>query len=105
LDAARVNLNGDVRGEYIWADLRSAKGIPTNLDAIIMNPPFHEGKKADSDIGIAFIKTAAASLRRNGALYMVANNQLPYETALEEIFFSHELLAQGGGFKVFKAVV
>jgi len=91
--------------EFLWADLLTADGVPARLDAIIMNPPFHEGKKADSDIGVSFIKTAAASLRRNGALYMVANNQLPYEAVLKDAFFSYECLAQDNGFKVFKAVV
>lgn len=105
LDVALINMGGDARVQYLWEDLTRPKGIPTRLDTIIMNPPFHEGKKADSDIGVAFIKTAAASLKRNGALYMVANNQLPYETVLADVFFSHELIAQGGGFKVFKAVV
>ena len=105
LEVTRKNLGEDDRVKYLWADLTKPKGIPTKLDTIVMNPPFHEGKRADSDIGIAFIKNAAASLRRNGALYMVANNQLPYERILNETFFSHELLAQANGFKVFKAVV
>ena len=104
LECARQNLS-DGRVEYLWADLTKSEGIPTRLDAIIMNPPFHEGKKTDSDIGIAFIQCAAASLKRNGALYMVANNQLPYEAVLKDSFHSYELLAQHNGFKVFKAVV
>ena len=105
LHVARENLKGDSRVEYLWSDLTTPKDIPTRLDAIIMNPPFHEGKRTSSDIGIAFIKTAAACLKRDGVLYMVANNQLPYEHVLEETFHSHKLLGQEGGFKVFKAVV
>jgi len=104
LECAHKNIYDD-RAEYLWADLTKAAGIPARLDAILMNPPFHEGKKTDSDIGVSFIKTAAASLRHGGALYMVANNQLPYEAVLEEAFFSHELIAQENGFKVFKCVV
>jgi len=105
LNVAAQNVAGDERVQYVWADLTKPKGIPTKLDTIVMNPPFHEGKRADSDIGIAFIKTAAASLKRGGALYMVANNQLPYEAVLENTFFSHEVLAQENGFKVFRAIV
>ena len=104
VDATRLNMGDDERVEYLWADLTQSQNIPNRLDTIIMNPPFHEGKKADSDIGVSFIKTAAQTLKRNGVLYMVANTQLPYEAALEDDFFSHELLAQEGGFKVFKAV-
>lgn len=104
LDATRANVGDDVRAEYLWTDLTVPKNIPDRLDTIIMNPPFHEGKKTDSEIGISFIKTAAASLHRNGVMYMVANNQLPYEPALNEAFFTCEVIAQSGGFKVFKAV-
>jgi 16S rRNA (guanine1207-N2)-methyltransferase len=104
LVCARENIGEDGRVEYLWSDLTAREGIPFRLDAIIMNPPFHEGKKADSDIGASFIKTASQSLKRNGALYMVANNQLPYEAVLNEAFFSVELLAQENGFKVFKAI-
>lgn len=104
VEAARRNLASsecDVR--YIWADLTKPAGLE-RLDFIVMNPPFHEGKKADSDIGVLFIKTAARSLKKNGTLWMVANNQLPYEEVLAQEFFHVEKISQGQGFKVFKAV-
>ena len=104
VDATRLNMGDDERVEYLWADLTQSQNIPNRLDTIIMNPPFHEGKKADSDIGVSFIKTAAQTLKRNGVLYMVANNQLPYEVVLEDAFFSYECIAQENGFKVFRAV-
>ncbi|MFK7839568.1 MAG: methyltransferase [Bdellovibrionales bacterium] len=104
LHVADQNLD-DKRADYLWMDLRQASNIPAKLDAIIMNPPFHEGKKTDSGIGADFIRVAAKSLKRNGALYMVANNQLPYEAVLNDVFFNVEVLAQQNGFKVFKAVV
>ena len=88
----------------LWADLTSPKDILNNLDFIIMNPPFHEGKKTHTDIGVSFIKTAHTCLKRNGMLYMVANSQLPYETVLEEVFFEVEKCHEEQGFKVFKAV-
>jgi len=105
LHVARMNVGDGFHVDYVYADLTKPAGIPARLDTIVMNPPFHEGKRTDSDIGIAFIETAAACLRRNGALYMVANNQLPYESALKDNFFSSEVIAQENGFKVFKAVV
>ncbi len=95
----------DVKTQGRWLDLTAQHADLSNCyDWIVMNPPFHEGKKTDSDIGIAFIKSAHRSLRRKGALWMVANNQLPYERVLSEQFWSIEAVYTGGGFKVFKAV-
>ena len=35
--------------EYSWSDLTTIPdGLPP-LDWVVMNPPFHEGKKTDSD--------------------------------------------------------
>lgn len=104
LEAARENLSGYVHVYYRWADLKDAGDIPAQLDAVIMNPPFHEGKDTDDGIGAAFIRNAAASLKPRGRLYMVANAHLPYEPVLKEAFSSVERLAQDNGFKVFKAV-
>ena len=104
LRCARQNLKDFDDVEYLWSDLTKNDGIPTKLDTIIMNPPFHDGKIANSDIGVSFIRKAAAALQKGGALFMVANTHLPYESVLEEVFSSYEKLAQDNGFKVFKAV-
>jgi 16S rRNA (guanine1207-N2)-methyltransferase len=50
-----------------------------------MNPPFHSGQATDVDLGRAFLATAAASLRRGGKLFLVANRQLPYEAVLDSL--------------------
>lgn len=92
-----------VRG--IWADVVGGDGLPHGLDFIIMNPPFHEGKRTDSDIGVAFIEQAARCLKKGGVLWMVANTHLPYEAVLQRSFSSVQKLAQESGFKVFKAVM
>jgi len=95
----------EVKTQGRWLDLTVQHADLSNCyDWIVMNPPFHEGKKTDSDIGIAFIKSAHRALRRKGALWMVANNQLPYERVLHDEFWSIETVYTGGGYKVFKAV-
>lgn len=106
LEICALNLAGlKVKSNALWLDLTAPQpDLQGRYDWIVMNPPFHEGQSAKSDIGIAFIKNAHAALHRGGVLYMVANNQLPYERVLSELFYKTELIAQGGGFKVFRAV-
>ncbi len=99
VEAAKQNCG--VQG--VWADLTQTQGVPKGLDFIVMNPPFHEGKKSDSDIGVAFIHSAHQCLKPRGALWIVANNQLPYEDVLQQKFSDVRKVHEGQGFKVFKA--
>jgi 16S rRNA (guanine1207-N2)-methyltransferase len=82
LACAKINLAAfpDEIG-YHWHDVTT--GLPERYDAIVMNPPFHTGQATDVDLGRAFLKVSAASLKRGGKLLLVANRQLPYEAALE----------------------
>ena len=89
--------------EYHWKDLTKPQELPS-LDWIVMNPPFHEGKKIKNCIGQQFIENAAKVLRKNGALYMVANAHLPYEQVLNTHFSTSEKIIEEQGFKVFKAI-
>jgi len=82
LECARKNLANYGREiGFHWHDITS--GLPGSYDAIIMNPPFHTGQATDVDLGRAFLKSAAAALKRGGKLLLVANRQLPYEGVLE----------------------
>lgn len=87
--------------ETLWADL-TQPAIPLDkFDAILLNPPFHEGTQALPAIGQAIIATAARLLLPSGHLYLVANRHLPYEKTLHSLFSSVEPLAEEGGFKAF----
>lgn len=86
----------------VWHDLRQAPAL-SGLDFIIMNPPFHEGVKTLSQLGISFIRNAAACLKPGGRLFMVANNHLPYEDVLKLSFSDVHPLDQGQGFKIIRA--
>ena len=91
--------------QSFWTDLTDKKNAPHNTyKTILMNPPFHEGKKSDSNIGTDFIKTASNSIKLGGTLYMVANKQLPYEQTLAKNFKKVELLTEQNGFKCYKAI-
>ena len=105
LRAAQENLKslGFSALKFLWEDLTAPVSTLHDLDFIVMNPPFHEGKGTDISIGRAFIKTAAQSLRHGGQLWMVANSQLPYEAVLDEFFESLQKTFEAEGFKIFNA--
>lgn len=84
LACARRNV-GDSRAAFHWAD--AARFRPSRpADFVVMNPPFHTGRTADPSLGLAFIAAAAAMLKPDGTLWMVANRSLPYPRAVAELF-------------------
>lgn len=101
LDCARQNVS-DPRARFLWEDATTY--LPEKgYDGIIMNPPFHVGRNADSALGKAFITQAARMLASHGKLWMVANRHLPYEQTLTETFRNVDKIAQNNAFKVFHA--
>jgi 16S rRNA (guanine1207-N2)-methyltransferase len=101
LDCARLNVK-DPRAAFHWADaLTHTTQAP--LDFVVMNPPFHETRKADPALGQRFIAAAAKLLKPAGSLYMVANRQLAYEATLAESFRHVERLDQSSQFKCIRA--
>lgn len=87
----------------IWADVRSPKGLPSQLDFVVTNPPFHDGGEEDKALGPAFIERAAAMLKAGGVLWLTANRQLPYEATLQRQFAVVEQIDQALGYKIYRA--
>lgn len=104
VSCAQQNLKKFDQAIMQWTDLTTPVTCDQPLDFIIMNPPFHRGKKTDSDIGTQFIGTAHKALKKKGVLYMVANAYLPYEKTLAPLFSAIEKCDEKNGFKVYKAV-
>lgn len=105
VEACKANMDAyGFEADYLWGDLTGDCVLAASLDIIVMNPPFHEGQKGKPEIGNAFISNASKALKRKGELWMVANNHLPYERALNDSFFTVEKIAERQGFKVYKAV-
>jgi 16S rRNA (guanine1207-N2)-methyltransferase len=102
VEAARRNLT-DPRGVFHWADATATSEL-SDLDFVVMNPPFHDTGREDRGLGQAFLRRAAALLRPKGVLWLVANRHLPYEAVLAEAFKSVRPVAQTGGYKLFEAV-
>lgn len=107
LSLAERNISA-VRGEReisaLWHDATRTLPPALPFDHVLMNPPFHTGKKTDIALGLSFIETAAAHLKKGGVLSMVANVHLPYESALEKMFKTSKTIVQKDGFKILRAV-
>jgi len=106
LEAAQANLSRQesttARIGYHWHDV--AAGLPNAAyDWVVMNPPFHQGKATDIDLGRAFIAAAAGALVPGGRMVMVANRQLPYEPVLQASFAGWRTLIETTTYKVIEA--
>lgn len=97
LECARQNIT-DPRAQFHWADATAFKPARP-WDAVVMNPPFHTGRAADPELGLAFLRAAHRGLLPTGALWLVANRHLPYDRALTQLFRTVEDL---GGDSVFR---
>ncbi len=109
LEPARINLarakhacGREVAVAVRWHDV--TRGLAQRYDAIVSNPPFHQGRADLPELGRAFIVSAAEALVPDGRLLIVANRHLPYEAVLASRF--HEVRARvvREGFKVIEAV-
>ena len=102
VEAARRNVE-DPRATFDWADARTVEAA-ADLDFVVMNPPFHDGGAEDRRLGQAFIRQAAAMLKKGGVLWLVANRHLPYEADITAAFKRSQPVADKGGYKVIEAV-
>ncbi|MBA8908360.1 MULTISPECIES: class I SAM-dependent methyltransferase [Aminobacter] len=103
LEAARSNVAAtSVQPGFHWQDL-AKEPVERRYDVVVMNPPFHQDRDADPEIGHRMIKAAAAALKPGGRLFMVANRHLPYMPVLAQAFFSVEEIAVDNAFRVYSA--
>ena len=100
--AGRWNLKGNHGATHVHADARTWRP-EAPVDHVVTNPPFHATRKADPELGRAFIRAAADMLKPKGSLWLVANRHLPYEATLEDAFHKVTPLAPNPSFKLFHA--
>jgi 16S rRNA (guanine1207-N2)-methyltransferase len=109
LEPARLNLaeavqatGRDVATATHWHDVTT--GLPHRYDAIVSNPPFHQGRADVPELGRAFIAAAADALLPHGRFWLVANRHLPYESMLSARFREVRSVAVQDGFKIIEAI-
>lgn len=101
MDAACREVGRDVSVGVHWHDVTT--GLPSRYDAIVSNPPFHQGREDLPALGRAFIDAAASALQPGGRFWMVANRHLPYEATLAARFAEVRTVVTQEGFKVIEA--
>jgi 16S rRNA (guanine1207-N2)-methyltransferase len=88
------------RGSVLWWDV--SEPLPAvGFDLVLCNPPCHAGAGNDHTIALAMFDAAAAALAPGGRLLVVANRQLPYESALGA-FGAVDIPVEREGFKILR---
>ena len=93
LEAAKKNVATQeaCATSFNWCDV-TTEFKKTPYDWVIMNPPFHTARAAEPELGKRFIQVAASTLPSGGRLLMVANQNLPYEETIKNLFRAFEVL-------------
>lgn len=95
-----LQANG-LHGRVVNTDLYA--GVSGRFDLVVSNPPFHDGTQRTTDIARRLILEAPGHLREAGALWLVANQGLPYGDWLRAAFARVEVAAENRHFRVWYA--
>ncbi|OEC88866.1 methyltransferase [Acinetobacter sp. YK3] len=79
------------------------RDAPKDLDAIVSNPPFHQGIHTNYDASEELCQLASVHLKNSGELWIVANRFLNYPSLIEQSFGQCMVKADQQGFKVLYA--
>ncbi len=88
------------------AEVLTGDGIdaaPVGLNAILSNPPFHEGVHTDYQATENLLRQAVKHLKPGGELRLVANSFLKYQPLIEEHLGPCRTLGEGQGFRIYQA--
>ena len=97
--ACRANIERlNISAEVIADDC--AQGISETFDAVICNPPFHQGFKTDSALSEKFVRAAAEHLTSEGRALFVVNQFVPLEKVASQVFKSIEVVNKDRSFKL-----
>ena len=88
----------NIAGEVIADDCASS--VSSTFDALLCNPPFHQGFKTDTRLTEKFVETAAQRVKDTGRALFVVNQFVPLERIAQTVFARSEKIAQADGFKL-----
>ncbi|MFJ3486413.1 methyltransferase [Pseudomonas sp. NPDC090202] len=90
-----------LEGEVLTGD--GIDAAPKHLDVILTNPPFHTGVHTDYAATENLLRKASEHLKKGGELRLVANSFLRYQPIIEQHLGTCTTLAEGQGFKIYRA--
>lgn len=93
-------LEHGVRAKLVLADC--AQGVEGAADAVLCNPPFHQGFSVEGDLTDRFLQAAHRLLSPKGQALFVVNQFIPLQRKAEKLFSSSEILDEGEGFRVIR---
>jgi 16S rRNA (guanine1207-N2)-methyltransferase len=97
VEAARRNLQG-LAAEVYCSD--AGAGLDGGFDALLCNPPFHQGFEVDGALTGRFLAAAARLLAADGRALFVVNQFIPIERRAGEYFRRVEQVARNRSFKL-----
>lgn len=106
LQAAAANLpdgHGLASATLLHGDRLDALDLHQRFDAIVSNPPIHQGAAQNMDVLTRLIADAPRFLSPGGALYLVMQHRLNLAPLLQTRFEHVELLASNDQYKLWRA--
>jgi 16S rRNA (guanine1207-N2)-methyltransferase len=98
-----LEANGIENARALLSDGSSVLNGCEPFDVVIANPPFHQGREVDYQIGHQFIQDSRGVLRPGGRLYLVANRFIGYEGLIRQAYGSVATAYAGSSYKVLTA--
>ncbi len=103
LNCSRINIPS-LKAKFYWKDIENESLNFKNFDHVIMNPPFHKGKKFRHSLVFVFLKAAKKIISKNGTLWMVYNKELSYEKSINDLFPNFKYVDITENYKIIKAI-
>lgn len=100
--SAQLTLEANQLKAYVIAG-SGIDDAPTELSAIVSNPPFHQGVHTSYAATEHMLKQAEKHLQKKGQLRIVANSFLKYPPIIEQHLSACTTLAKERGFSIYSA--